>query len=46
MKSWKECSRWENSVDESMEVDKGTLMTAAVYEAGEKTSNICKEGPG
>lgn len=29
-----------------MEVGKGTLRTAGVCEAGEKTSTVCKEEPG
>lgn len=33
-------------MDESKEVGKGTLVTAGVSQAGEETSNVCKEGPG
>lgn len=43
MKSWKGCTIWENSMDESMEVGKSTLVTAGIHRAGEKISNVCKQ---
>lgn len=46
MTSWEGWTGWENGVDESMEVGKGTPVTAAISQAGEKSSKYVKRGLG